>query len=63
MTKSNGLKSANAAVKIVDSLKELLQEHMGSNEDDLKKSKAEHLLQVSTLRTANHCQDAKMKDM
>ena len=53
LEKKNGLESANAAIKIANSLKELLQEHMSSNDDKPKQSKNEHLLQMSMLRTAN----------
>ena len=63
LAKKNGFKSANAAVKITDSLKELIQEHMGSKDEDIKQSKAEHFLQMSMLRTANQRQDTKLRDM
>ena len=60
--KRNGFESANVAVKIADLLKELLKKNMGSNKDDLKKSKAEHPLQIPMLRTSNHRQHTEMKD-
>ena len=49
MAKKNGFEGANAAVKIADKMKEILQDHIGST---VEKSKAGHLLQISTLRSA-----------
>ena len=58
--KRNGFKSANLALKIADKMKEIFQEHIGSNEE---KTTAEHLLHVSTLRTAKDRQDSEISDM
>ena len=55
----NGFERANAAAEIADKMKEILQEHIGLTEE---KSKAEQLLQVSTLRKSKDCQDSEMKD-
>ena len=63
LAKKNEFKSANVSIKIAESPKCILQDQMGSKDEELKQSKAEHLLQMSTLRTANHRQDTELKDM
>ena len=60
LAKKNGFESANAAVEIADKMKEILQEHIGSNEE---KSNAKHLIQMSTLRSAKDLQDSEMSNM
>ena len=44
--KRNGFESANSALEIADQMKSILKEHMGSAGE---KTKAEHLLQISTM--------------
>ena len=41
-------------VLIGKSLKDIFEKEMGSKDIDTNRSKAEHLLQMSILKTANH---------
>ena len=59
----NGYASANAAIDIATSLKDISQGKMGTKDDKLEQMKAEHLLQMSILRTSNQSQDTELKDI
>ena len=50
--KRNGSESANSALEIADQMKSILKEHMGSAGE---KTKAKHLLQMSTMQSAKDC--------
>ena len=58
--KKDSFESANSALQVSDQMKLILKEHMGSNEE---KTKAKHLLQMSTMLAAKDCQDFEMSDM
>ena len=60
LVRKNGSQSANASFEITDKMKEILQEHIDLTEE---KSKTEHFLQMSTLRTVRGCQDSEMSDV
>ena len=59
----NGYASENTAIKISASLRGITQEQMGTKNDELEQAKTKHLLQMSTLRSANQPQDCDLKEM
>ena len=57
----NEFESVNLAIKIAESLKVILQDEKGLKDEELKQAKAEHLPQMSTLRTSHQRQDTKLR--
>ena len=58
--KRNGFESANSALEIANQMKSIFKEHMGTSGE---KTKAEHLLQMSTMQSAKDRQDRKIANM
>ena len=58
--KQNGFESANSALKIADQMKAILKEHIGPAGE---KTKAEHLLQMSTMQSEKDHQEAEITSM
>ena len=58
--KINGFESANSALEIAENMTSILEEHIGSNEE---KTKAEHLLQMATLRGGEDLPESEMAHM
>ena len=59
-SKKNGFESANSAVEIADQMKSILKEHMGSASE---KTKAKHLLQMSSMQSAKDRQESEIAGM